>query len=51
MKWDFFYDEDDDKSYETVQEWYEDNRHLLVPTIVLVVLGILIFICLHYFQH
>jgi hypothetical protein len=40
MKWDFFYNEDDGKTHESIQDWYKDIKRLTAPTIVMTVLGI-----------
>ena len=44
MKQNFFYDEGDNKPYESIQDWYKDIKHLIIPTIILVVLGIAAYI-------
>lgn len=50
MKWDFFYDEDDCKPYESIQDWYRYIKHLIVPAIVIVVLGIAVYIYFGFFH-
>ena len=50
MKWDFFYEEDEGKPYESIHDWYKDIRHLIFPTIVMVVTGIAVFVYFRYFH-
>ncbi|WP_157378343.1 hypothetical protein [Arenibacter latericius] len=50
MKWDFFYDEDDGKPYESIHDWYKEIKHLIIPTIVMVVLGTALFLYFRFFH-
>lgn len=50
MKWDFFYDEGNDKSYESIGDWYEDIKHLILPTIIIVILGVAVLIYFSFFH-
>jgi len=50
MKWDFFYDEDDGKPYKSIHDWYKDIKHLIIPTIVMIVLGAAVYIYFRYFH-
>jgi hypothetical protein len=50
MKWDFFYDESEDKPYESIQDWYKDIKHLITPTIVMIVLGIAVSLYFRFFH-
>lgn len=43
MKWNFFYDEDKGIPYESIQDWYKDIKHMIIPTIVTVALGIVFY--------
>ncbi|MFH4965669.1 hypothetical protein V8G69_11770 [Gaetbulibacter sp. M235] len=45
----FFYDEGDSKTYESIQDWHKEIEHLIVPSIVMVILGIVVFIYFKYF--
>ncbi|MFD2033805.1 hypothetical protein ACFSKL_03330 [Belliella marina] len=54
MKWDFFYDEDKGKPYESIQDWYKDIKHLIVSIPIaigiMVVLGIAVYLYLRFFH-
>lgn len=50
MKENFLYDEDDTEPYESIQDWYKDIRHLIMPTIIMVVLGIATYVYLKNFH-
>ncbi|MBB4119517.1 hypothetical protein GGR32_001819 [Mesonia hippocampi] len=41
MKWHFFYDESEVKSYKSTQDWYKDIKYLISPIIVMAALGLL----------
>lgn len=49
MKWNFFYDEDKEERYDTVDDWYKDTKLLVWLSIAIIALLILIFICVKYF--
>ena len=40
MKWEFFYDEGQGKPYKSTHDWYKEIKHLIIPTIIMMVLGI-----------
>ena len=44
MKWDFFYDEGLGKPYESMNDWYKEIKHLIIPTIVMVILGTAVYL-------
>lgn len=50
MKWDFFYDEGNSKPYESIQDWYKEIRHLIIPIVILLVLGIAVYSYVNYFH-
>ncbi|WPR75944.1 hypothetical protein [Algoriphagus sp. NG3] len=50
MKWDFFYDEDDSKPYESFEDWYKDIKYLIVPTILMLVSGAAVYIYFRFFH-
>ncbi|MEQ9375393.1 MAG: hypothetical protein RIG68_09450 [Imperialibacter sp.] len=45
----FFYDEDERKSYQSIQDWYSDIRHLLWPAIISASLVSALYACAKYF--
>ncbi len=45
MKWNFLYDEHKGKPYQSILDWYADIRHLIWPTIIVMVLGTIIYVC------
>lgn len=43
MKWDFFYDEDEDIPYESIQDWYKDIKYSIITTVIMVVVGVTVY--------
>ncbi len=50
MKWDFFYDEGQGKAYESTNDWYKEIRYLMIPSIIMVVLGITLYLYFRFFH-
>lgn len=50
MKWDFFYDESEGKPYESIHDWYKEIKYLIIPTIVMVALGIVVYLYFQFFH-
>lgn len=48
MKWDFFYDENKGKPYQSLQDWFKEIKHLKYPSLIVLLLGMLFFIYLKY---
>jgi len=46
MKWNFFYDEGEGKPYESFQDWIDEIRHLIWPTIIMS--SIIIFLLVYF---
>jgi|GEM_PF-2383106 len=49
MKSNFFYDEDDRKPYESIQDWVNEIKHLIAPTLVMAILGIAMYLFYQFF--
>jgi len=46
MKWDFFYDENEDAGYQSFADWEDETRHMhwvLIIFLILVFFGFIIF--------
>ncbi|WP_422355336.1 hypothetical protein [Roseivirga pacifica] len=51
MNWNFFSDgTDEGKPYESFDDWYQEIKHLIIPTIVMVILGVAIYIYFRFFH-
>ncbi len=50
MKWGFFCDENESRPYKSVQDWYKETKHLIIPTIVMMVLGVASYLYFQFFH-
>ncbi|MCB0629963.1 MAG: hypothetical protein R2824_27440 [Saprospiraceae bacterium] len=50
MKWDFFYDVDEGKPYESIDDWHRDISYLIRPGIIVLALGTAIYIYVRFFH-
>lgn len=48
MKWDFFYEGESDQPYTSITDWYKEVKHLFIPSVVMIALGILLILYLHF---
>ena len=48
MKWHFFYDENDEEPYQSLNDWCKEIKHLVYPLIIMVLLGVLLYIYVKY---
>jgi hypothetical protein len=46
MKWNFFNDENEGKSYKSTEDWYNDIKHLFYPSLIILILLILLLLFL-----